>query len=74
VPRAILELLGLAIGVPIVLAGSRYLESLLFEIEPNDPMAVAAGVIVLFTAGLAAGYLPAMRASSIDPVVAVRRE
>jgi macrolide transport system ATP-binding/permease protein len=70
----ILELLGLAIGVPIVLAGSRYLESLLYGIEPNDPAAVAVGVIVLFTAGLAASCMPAIRASSIDPMVAVRHE
>lgn len=70
----ILELLGLSIGVPIVLAGSRYLESLLYGIEPNDPVTVAAGIVVLLTAGLAASYMPAMRASSIDPMVAVRHE
>ena len=70
----ILELLGLSIGVPIALAGSRYLESLLYGIEPNDPVTVAAGIVVLLTAGLAASYMPAMRASSIDPMVAVRHE
>ena len=69
-----LELLGLAIGIPVVLAGSRYLESLLFGIKPNDPMALTAGVAVLFTAGLVASYVPARRASSIDPMVAVRHE
>jgi predicted permease len=69
-----LELLGLAIGVPVVLVGSRYVESLLFGIRPDDPMALTAGVVVLFTAGLVASYLPARRASSIDPMVAVRHE
>ena len=69
-----LELLGLAIGVPVVLAGSRYVESLLFGIKPNDPAALVAGVAVLFTAGLIASYVPARRASSIDPMVAVRHE
>jgi predicted permease len=69
-----LELLGLAIGVPVVLAGSRYVESLLFGIKPNDPMALTAGVAVLFAAGLLASYIPARRASSIDPMVAVRHE
>ena len=69
-----LELLGLAIGVPVVLVGSRYVESLLFGIKPDDPMALTAGVVVLFTAGLVASYLPARRASSIDPMVAVRHE
>jgi predicted permease len=69
-----LELLGLALGIPVVLAGSRYLESLLFGIKPNDPLALTAGVAVLFTAGLVASYVPARRASSIDPMVAVRHE
>ena len=69
-----LEVLGLAIGIPIVLAGSRYVESLLFGIKPNDPMALTAGVAVLLTAGLVASYVPARRASSIDPMVAVRHE
>jgi macrolide transport system ATP-binding/permease protein len=69
-----LELLGLAIGIPVVLAGSRYVESLLFGIKPNDPMALMAGVAVLFAAGLLASYVPARRASSIDPMVAVRHE
>jgi macrolide transport system ATP-binding/permease protein len=69
-----LELLGLAIGIPVVLAGSRYVESLLFGIKPNDPMALTAGVAVLFAAGLLASYVPARRASSIDPMIAVRHE
>ncbi len=69
-----LEVIGLAIGIPIVLAGSRYVESLLFGIKPNDPIALTAGVAVLFTAGLVASYVPARRASTIDPMVAVRHE
>jgi len=69
-----LEVIGLAIGVPIVLAGSRYVESLLFGIKPNDPMVVTAGVLVLLTAGLVASYVPARRASSVDPMVALRNE
>jgi macrolide transport system ATP-binding/permease protein len=69
-----LELLGLAIGVPVVLAGSRYIESLLFGIKPNDPTALAMSIFVLFTAGLAASFVPARRASGIDPMVAVRHE
>ena len=47
----ILELLGLAIGVPIVLLGSRYVESLLFGIKPNDPLALSAGVAALLSRG-----------------------
>ncbi len=70
----ILELLGLAIGVPIVLLGSRYVESLLFGIKPNDPLVVSAGVAALLSAGLVASYVPARRASSVDPMVALRNE
>jgi ABC-type antimicrobial peptide transport system permease subunit len=69
-----LEVLGLAIGVPVVLAGSRYVESLLFGVKPNDPLALTAGVFVLLTAGLVASYVPARRASRIDPMEAVRHE
>ncbi len=69
-----LEGIGLAIGVPVVLAGSRYVESLLFGIKPNDPGALTAGVAVLLTAGLVASYVPARRASKIDPMAAVRHE
>ena len=69
-----LELLGLAIGIPVVLGGSRYVESLLFGVKPNDPGALAVGIAVLFTAGLVASFVPARRASSIDPMVAVRHE
>jgi predicted permease len=69
-----LELLGLALGVPVVLAGSRYVESLMFGVKPNDPATVTAGVAVLFVAGLIASFVPAQRASSIDPMIAVRHE
>jgi predicted permease len=69
-----LELLGLAIGVPVVLAGSRYVESLLFGVRPNDPATLAAGIVLLFLAGLLASFVPARRASSIDPMIALRHE
>jgi putative ABC transport system permease protein len=69
-----LEVIGLAIGVPIALAGSRYLESLMFGIRPNDPAAITAAVLVLFSAGLFASFVPARGASTIDPLVAVRNE
>jgi ABC-type antimicrobial peptide transport system permease subunit len=70
----ILELIGLAIGALVVFAGSRYVESLLYGIRANDPMALTAGIVVLFSAGLFASYVPARRATSIDPMVAVRHE
>jgi len=69
-----LALVGLAIGVPTALAGTRAVKSFLYGIQPNDPVSITASIVVLFLAGLAAGYLPARRASRIDPMMAVRHE
>lgn len=65
---------GLAIGIPLVLAGSRYVKSFLYGVEPNDPAAIAMAVAVLFASGLFAGFIPARRASHIDPLRAMRCE
>jgi len=65
---------GLAIGVPIALASSRYVRSLLYGVEPTDPVSILVGVGALVLCGIAAGALPAHRASRIDPMVAVRHE
>jgi predicted lysophospholipase L1 biosynthesis ABC-type transport system permease subunit len=69
-----LAVLGLAIGLPAALGASKLLASLLFGVKPGDPRALAAAVAVLFSASLVAGYLPARRASRIDPMTAVRHE
>jgi macrolide transport system ATP-binding/permease protein len=65
---------GLAVGLPIAFATSKFVESFLFQMKPNDPVAlwVAGGILLL--ASLAAGYGPAWRASRIDPWVALRNE
>jgi putative ABC transport system permease protein len=53
---------------------ARTLRSLLFGITPTDPLALAAVVaVLLFTSGLAC-YLPARRASKLDPMIALRHE
>ncbi|MEX2270528.1 MAG: ABC transporter permease [Vicinamibacterales bacterium] len=70
----VLTVLGLAIGSALALAGSRYVGSLLYGVEPTDPGALAIGIITLLACGLAAGLLPARRAATIDPMVAVRHE
>jgi predicted permease len=66
--------IGLAIGLPMVLAATKYVKSFLYEIEPNDPLAIAFAVVLLVISGLFAGLLPARRASRIDPMVAVRHD
>ena len=70
----VMTIAGLAIGVPLALAGSRYVRSLLYGIEPTDVVSIAIGVIALVTCGFIAGAVPAHRASRIDPMVAVRHE
>lgn len=69
-----LAIIGLAIGLPIALGASRVIESLLFGIKPGDPWSLVSAVTILLSAALAAGYLPAWKASRIDPMTAVRHE
>jgi macrolide transport system ATP-binding/permease protein len=65
---------GLAIGVPASLFASKLVRSFLFGVETNDVVSVCVSVSVLLSAVLLAGYVPAKRASRVDPMVAVRSE
>jgi predicted permease len=65
---------GVAIGLPASLAATRLLKSLLFAVQPSDPVTIAGAAITLFAAGALAGFLPARRAASIEPVIALREE
>jgi macrolide transport system ATP-binding/permease protein len=70
----LLTAVGLAISVPAALVTSRLGKSLLFEIRPNDPGTLAVAGAVLLSAAILAGYVPARRASRIDPLAALRHE
>jgi macrolide transport system ATP-binding/permease protein len=70
----VLAAVGLAISLPTALAASKLLESFLFGVKPNDPLALAGSVITLVSAAILAGYLPARSASRIDPMIALRQE
>jgi predicted permease len=65
---------GLAIAAPVVYTASKLVESFLFGMKPNDPLALAAAVVTLAGAAMLAGYVPARKASRIDPMVALRHE
>ena len=65
---------GLAIGVPAALAASKLVQSFLFGMKPNDPLALTGAVVTLAIAAILAGYLPARNASRIDPMISLRHE
>ena len=66
--------IGLAISVPAVLATSKFVKAFLFATKPNDPETLLIAVAILVCAAVVAGYMPARRASRIDPVAALRHE
>ena len=69
-----LMIMGVAIGVPLIMVVSRLVGTLLFDVSPSDPTIVIGGMLLLFAVGAAASYLPAWRASRVDPLTALRQE
>jgi len=69
-----LVLAGIALGVPIVWLTSRGIESLLYGLTPTDPITLTAAIAALLVAAHVAAYLPARRASRVDPLIALRHE
>ena len=65
---------GAAIGVPLALGAIRFVRSQLFGVQPYDPLTLVLAVLLLTTVAAVAGYLPALRASRVDPMVALRHE
>jgi hypothetical protein len=65
---------GVGIGLPLALAASRLVSSMLFGLKSTDPTTVATATFILVAVVALAGYLPARRASQVDPMVALRYE
>ncbi|HYN07661.1 MAG TPA: ABC transporter permease [Vicinamibacterales bacterium] len=69
---AILVTLGVIVGTGVSVWASRYVSTLLFGLEPRDPVTLAGAALVLGAIGALAGWVPALRASRIDPARVLR--
>jgi len=65
---------GLAIGMATALATSKFVASFLYGMKPNDPLALTLAAVTLLGAAILAAYMPAHKASRIDPMIALRHE
>jgi predicted permease len=70
----VLVLLGIGIGLPVVFATTRLLSKLLFGLTPVDPATIFLATMAMISVAALAGYLPAYRASRVDPTVSLRYE
>ena len=65
---------GVLIGLPIALASAGWISALLFGLTPVDPLSLAFSILILLFFSALAGYIPARKASQVDPMVALRYE
>jgi predicted permease len=70
----VLAIVGASVGIGVALGVMRYLSSMLFDVHANDPLTMIAVAVLLTMVALAACYIPARRATLVDPVIALRYE
>jgi predicted permease len=70
----LLVAVGIALGLPLAFAATRLVKSFLFGLTPTDPLALLGSTLVLAAVAALAGYLPARRATRVDPLIALRYE
>ena len=71
---ALMAVIGIGIGLPAAWGLSQFIRAQLFGLEPHDAATLAAATAVLAAVSLVAGYIPAARATGVDPLVALRHE
>jgi predicted permease len=69
-----LVIAGVAMGLPIIFAVTRLASTLLFGLTPTDPVSLLLAALLMLAVAMVAGYLPARRATRVDPMVALRHE
>jgi ABC-type antimicrobial peptide transport system permease subunit len=69
-----LAAIGIAVGVAAALAVTRLMQQVLFEVQPHDPAIYAALAILILAVACVACWIPARRATRIDPITALRAE
>jgi predicted permease len=70
----VVAVIGVAVGLPASLGLGRYVTSLLFGLSPSDPPTLVVATLVIGLVAMAAGFVPARRAATLDPVVALRHD
>ena len=70
----VLVVIGIVAGIPAVLIVARFASTLLFDLSPTDPISLALAALIMMAVAILAAYLPARRATRIDPLVALRYE
>lgn len=66
--------LGIVLGIPLALAATRLVKSTLYGLNATDPLTFTACALMMILVGVLAAYVPARRASRVDPMVALRYE
>jgi len=70
----VLIVIGVAIGIPVAVASSRMMASMLFAVATWDPASILAAVLLMCASAVLAAWIPARRATKVDPMVALRYE
>jgi ABC-type antimicrobial peptide transport system permease subunit len=70
----LLVISGVAVGLPMIFAVTRLASTLLFDLTPTDPVSLLVAALLMLAVAMLASYLPARRATRVDPIVALRCE